>query len=117
MVQALATPAGEHLQRASQHVLSALRVTGTYGLRAQVAIVMAIEAECKRVDKPPESAAAEIAERMVASWAEYLRNEHLLRFKWQPPKFFEGGHWADDRTWPWDQRQIEQQRNARVGMR
>lgn len=117
MVQAPDTPAGQSLHRASQHVLTALRITGTYGLRAQVAIVMAIDAECKRVDKPPETAAAEIAERMVASWTEYLRYEHMLRFKWQAPKFFEGGHWADHRTWPWDQGLIAEQRNASIGMR
>ena len=117
MEQARETPVGQQLHHASQHVVTALRLTGTYGLRAQVAVVMAIDAECKRVDKPPETAAIEVAERMVQSWTEYLRSEHLLRFKWQPPKFFEGGYWADDRTWPWDQQLIAQQRNASVGMR
>ena len=117
MERTLATPNGQSLQRASQHVLTALRMTGTYGLRAQVAIVMAIDAECKRVDKSPESAAMEIAERMVQSWTDYLQVGTLLRFQWHPPKFFEGGHWADDRTWPWDQQRIAQQRNARIGMR
>ena len=109
------TGCGRALDLATDHVLRRCSITGTRSVHMHAPVWMAIESECKRVDKPPEDHAMVVAETMAANHAEYVRDGHLLQFRWSFLTFIEAGHWRNWNGWPIDHDKARQQSTARVG--
>lgn len=49
------------------------------------------------------------ASEMIKSYQDYLEvgRKGLLKYTWGPAKFFKQGHWADDGSWPIDQKELK----------
>jgi hypothetical protein len=112
---AKSTGPGQALDRATEHVLEKCSVSGLQAVHLHVPVWLAIESECKRVDKPPEDHAMSIAELMVANYAEYVQLGELLEYRWGIRKFFEEGHWRNWQAWPIDRDKQRQRNGASVG--
>jgi hypothetical protein len=84
-------------------ISKAMRECNLSDPRMTTVIDRAMRLEAEKTDAAPDWNA--IAERMAKNYGEYLANLHLMASKPGPRKFFAHGMWADQRKWPWDEKE------------
>ena len=64
-------------------------------------LLQALETAIRKEARSPDFSVSKLRKRMCDAWTAYLKAAPSLRFTFGPEKFFGGGTWADQKTWPW----------------